>query len=218
MSIVILTGFAGAGKDTVADYLVSKHSFIKLSMAQKLKEGVAVIFGYNYKMLQGLTPSDREWREQKDEFWSSICGRDLSPRKILQEVGTECFRNIFSTDFWVGCVSRQINQYREQGAENFVISDARFMSEINFLRNEGGEVWEVKRPDKEPEHYKIVYEAKQSGKWNNPNIFDPHIKKIKETVHISELEWIYDNNPDIIINNDYTIDNLFAEIDELFDV
>lgn len=211
--IIVLTGHAGAGKDTIADYLVFKYNFTKLSLATKLKEGVATIFGYDYNALCGVTPIDREWREQKDEFWSTVCDKDLTPRKILQMVGTECFRNIFSENFWVACLHNEIKNLQTKGIKNFVISDARFMSEINYLRQIGGVVWEVQR--NLPYYYMPVYEYKKQGHWDKPNHSNKTIEDIKKSVHISELEWIYYNNPSFVISNDGTMESLYEKIDLL---
>ena len=44
MIIVGLSGKAGSGKDTVANYLVEKHNFTKLAFAGVLKEGMKILF------------------------------------------------------------------------------------------------------------------------------------------------------------------------------
>lgn len=204
--IVIMTGHAGAGKDTVADYLVSNYNFIKLSLATKLKEGVAHIFGWDYEMLLGYTQESRLWREQPDQYWSSVCGRPITPRIALQQVGTECFRKVFGEDFWVGCLAKEIVQNK---SANYVISDARFMSEINYLKNLGGQVWEVQRSL--PYYYNTVWQAKRDGNYN----LNPDILKITQEVHSSELEWIYDNKPVHTIRNIGDFDTLYKLIDEL---
>ena len=204
--IVIMTGHAGAGKDTVADYLVSNYNFIKLSLATKLKEGVAHIFGWDYEMLLGSTSQSRLWREQPDQYWSSVCGRQITPRIALQQVGTECFRKVFGEDFWVGCLAKEIVQNK---SNNYVISDARFMSEITYLKNLGGQVWEVQRSL--PWYYTTVWAAKRDGTYDT----DPEVLKIKEQVHSSELEWIYDNKPMRTIRNTNDFDTLYRSINEL---
>jgi hypothetical protein len=45
MVVIALSGWKGAGKDTVADYLVRKYGCIKVSFADKLKDLVAKLYG-----------------------------------------------------------------------------------------------------------------------------------------------------------------------------
>ena len=50
------------GKGTVADILVENRT--KLSFADKLKDGVASVFGWDRDMLEGDTDRSRIWREK----------------------------------------------------------------------------------------------------------------------------------------------------------
>ena len=43
--IIGICGLIGSGKGTVADILVNTHKFTKISFADKLKDGVASVFG-----------------------------------------------------------------------------------------------------------------------------------------------------------------------------
>ncbi len=66
--IIGICGLISSGKGTVADILVEKHNFIKLSFADKLKDGVATVFGWDRAMLEGDTVESRKWLEQFDMF------------------------------------------------------------------------------------------------------------------------------------------------------
>ena len=59
--IIGVTGFIGSGKDTIANYLVAKHGFVRDSFAGTLKDAVAQVFGWDRELLEGLTPEAREW-------------------------------------------------------------------------------------------------------------------------------------------------------------
>ena len=97
--LIALYGGQGAGKDTVANILIQYHGFIKLSFAQVLKDAVATIFLWPRDLLEGDTEYSREWREKMDPYWAEKTGiYDFSPRKALQYIGTDLFRNHFCQD------------------------------------------------------------------------------------------------------------------------
>ena len=52
--IIGICGLIGSGKGTVADVLVDQ-GFTKVSFADKLKDGVSTIFGWDRAMLEGDT-------------------------------------------------------------------------------------------------------------------------------------------------------------------
>ena len=74
--IIGICGLIGSGKGTVSDYLVDEYGFEKISFADKLKDGVSAVFGWDRDMLEGDNSDSRQWREQEDEFWSKETGKD----------------------------------------------------------------------------------------------------------------------------------------------
>jgi len=143
--IIGICGLIGSGKGTVADILVQDYNFTKLSFADRLKDGVASVFGWDRSMLEGETETSRAWREEKDPYWSAELGKDISPRLILQLFGTECMRNGFYDGIWVSLVKKHIV---DNPNKNFVIPDVRFENEANMLKSIHGEIWRVRRgPD-----------------------------------------------------------------------
>jgi len=143
--IIGICGLIGSGKDTVADILVQENNFKKLSFADKLKDGVSAVFGWDRVMLEGNTEKSRAWREQEDTFWSNETGRTITPRLVLQEFGTDCMRNGFYDGIWVSLVKQEIQQNLNK---NYVIPDVRFENEAKMLKSIGGDVWRIRRgPD-----------------------------------------------------------------------
>ncbi len=143
--IIGICGLIGSGKDSVADILVQEKNFKKISFADKLKDGVATVFGWDRSMLEGKTSNSRDWREEKDDFWSAELGKDISPRLVLQLFGTECMRQGFYDGIWVSLVKKHIIDNPKQ---NFVIPDVRFPNEANMIKSIHGEVWRMRRgPD-----------------------------------------------------------------------
>lgn len=194
--IIAICGFQGAGKDTLADILIKKYDFVKLSFAGIVKDVASVIFGWDRKMLEGDTISSRVWREQVDEWWAKRLNMpQLTPRYILQYFGTDLFRNHFHQDIWIACIEKKISQYK-----NVVITDCRFPNEINTIKNLGGHLIHIYRGEL-PEWF---LEAKLG------------IGKIPSTIHPSETSWIL-NEFDYSIENNYTLENLHLKIKEILD-
>ena len=140
--IIGICGLIGSGKDTVAQTLIDNHNFVKTSFADRLKDAVAVMFSWDRELLDGKTDESRAWREQKDEFWSAETGREITPRLVLQEFGTECMRVGFFDGIWVSLTKQHLLQNKDK---NFVITDVRFPNEAKMILEAGGQVWRVKR-------------------------------------------------------------------------
>ena len=142
--IIGVCGLIGGGKGTVGDILVEQYDFKKLSFADKLKDAVADMFDWDRELLEGITDKSREWREQRDDFWSKETGRKITPRLVLQEFGTDCMRKGFFDGIWVSMVKREIMQNPNT---NYVIPDVRFPNEGKMINALGGNVWRVRRGD-----------------------------------------------------------------------
>ena len=143
--IIGICGLIGSGKGTVADTLVQDYGYTKISFADKLKDGVAEVFGWNRQMLEGDTDESRKWREQQDSFWSKETGTDITPRLVIQLFGTDCMRNGFYDGIWVSLVKQKLQQNPHI---NFVIPDVRFENEATMIQGLGGKIWRVRRgPD-----------------------------------------------------------------------
>ena len=143
--IIGVCGLIGSGKGTVADCLVEHHGFQKLSFADSLKDGVAAMFDWPRHLLEGDTEESRTWREQEDAFWTRETGYAVTPRFVLQKVGTECMRQGLFDGIWVSRAKQIIQQHPER---NFVIPDVRFPNEIDMIHHEQGVIWEVRRGER----------------------------------------------------------------------
>jgi adenylate kinase family enzyme len=183
--LIGLVGLIGSGKDTVAEQLVKQHNFKRDSFAKSLKDATANIFGWDRALLEGYSKESREWREQPDRFWSEKFGKEVTPRWILQYFGTEVCRENMLDSIWVDSL---VARYR---GENTVISDTRFVNEINTIRKQGGKIVLVKRgeiPSRE--------EMQASG------------------AHQSEWDWI-GCKFDYEINNNGTLQELYTSVDDM---
>jgi len=146
--IVGILGSIGSGKDTLGAGF-EKHHFKRLSLGKLVKDVVALVFDWERYLLEGDTEESRAFREKKDEWWSKRLDREITPRKMLQEVGTDAFRKVISDEIWVACLERQASKY-----ENVVVTDVRFWEEIQMVRRMKDSalvcVWRDKCPLIEP--------------------------------------------------------------------
>lgn len=179
--IIGIVGFIGSGKGTVADILVKKHNFTKLSFADTVKDATAAIFGWRRDLLEGDTDESRAWREQKEEWWSERFGYAITPRLALQMMGTEAGRNVFHEDIWLNSLERRMELY-----ENVVIADVRFPNEIGFIQDKGGFVVRVRR-GADPDWYDMAKAANDPQFLHAPEAHD-EMKKLG--VHYSEWAWV----------------------------
>lgn len=205
--IIGFVGFIGSGKDTAADYLVNFHGFRRDSFANTLKDAVSAVFGWDRVLLEGRTKEAREWREQRDEWWSNRLGKDITPRHILQYWGTEVCRNGFHDDIWIASLE---NKMRKTG-DNIVISDVRFPNEIKSIKAAGGKVVRVVR-GADPEWYQDAWNMNQGPTNMTWAISKSRMEQRK--IHASETAWI-GKGIDLEIDNNGTIDELFAQIKNL---
>ena len=96
MNIIGISGLAGSGKDTVADMLLKHKGVIKVSLADPIKRFAAEMWGFSKEQLFG--PS--QFRNAPDPRYETSPGNFLTPRKVLQHLGTEGGRAI-DYDVWI---------------------------------------------------------------------------------------------------------------------
>jgi hypothetical protein len=198
--IISLSGFQGSGKDTAADILCERHGYTRISFASTLKDAVSAVFGWDREMLEGRTAEARAAREQVDEWWSTrLQMPGLTPRRVLQEWGTDVLRNNFHADIWVASLERKL--MTAPADARFVITDCRFPNEINVLRNLEAAIWWIHRgphPD-----------------WMHSAIAG----NIPPGVHISEVIWLPNVLQNCIqIENNDTLDALSCKIKNILNV
>jgi hypothetical protein len=208
--ILGVTGFIGSGKDTIADYLCTFHGFKRLSFAASLKDAISSIFGWDREMLEGTTKTSREWREVVDPWWSERLGREITPRWVLQFWGTEVCRNGFHQDIWVASVENKLRSAKD----NIVITDCRFINEVEAIKHAGGITCRVERGPK-PEWYEDAVNVNKGPRQIGWSIGKNRLEKLK--IHASEYSSVgleYDH----YIDNNGTIDYLHKQIESIINL
>ncbi len=195
--IIGLLGFAGSGKGTAADILVSK-GFVKESFADPVKDAVAAIFGWERTLLEGDTKESRDFREKRDEFWSDKFGYEVTPRYMLQLMGTEAGRDTFNKDLWIHSLEQRANRNKFT-----VVADVRFPNECDFIRRVNGFIVRVVRGP-EPEWFDHALHDNAYRSNEKMGNYYPNI-------HYSEWAWI-GQKTDYVLTNNGTFDMLEADI------
>lgn len=157
---IVLSGEAGAGKDSTADILVDKFGYRKVSLSDEMKRFCMRLFGWSHDQLFG--PS--HLRNQPDPKWERPCpkcngsgtyrfevayadcsvqcaacgGRgkinDNSPRRVLQLLGDEWGRQLIHPDIWTMAARPGVEAMLQRG-ERIVINDARFDNDRTNMRD-----------------------------------------------------------------------------------
>ncbi|AYV76469.1 MAG: deoxynucleoside monophosphate kinase [Terrestrivirus sp.] len=141
--IIGITGRKFNGKDTIANYLRDAYGYRQIAFAGPLKEICGKLFGFTNEQLHG------NLKETPDPTWFG-----LTPRQVLQFVGTNMFRDHmselndnFGNDFWLLCARKTMEKiFKEDETAKFVISDVRFPNEVEMIKQMGGVVLRVSRP------------------------------------------------------------------------
>lgn len=148
MKLIGLCGKARSGKDTIADRLMSHFGMATYAFADPLRRAAHEMFGVPLESFLGSNPN----REEPHPFWG------ISPREMLQKLGSEGGRDVFGQDLWV----RRAQQYwdnlqasdtldrlklRPSFWSGLVVTDIRYDNEAQWVLGQGGVVVEVKRPD-----------------------------------------------------------------------
>lgn len=183
MIILGISGKACVGKDTAADHLVKNYGFVKIAFADVMKRICMDTFGFTEQQLWGVS----ETRNQIDKRYN------ISPRKSLQNLGdwgrglyagiwiqytmniakklsTEPFldyrhtRGMFRTDHHT--------EWRDIPPRHVVISDTRYFNEVNAIKDEGGIVMRLLRPEVDLEGAAGRHSSESNQKLMSDDIFN----------------------------------------------
>lgn len=178
-----MMGYAMVGKDTVGNYLVEDHGFVRYAFADNVR---ACALAVDPIIVPSANLAENNGHNRLSDVVANLGWDEAKKlpevRRTLQRVGTEMGRRTIDDLLWVNLLFKQIH---DEGAKNVVITDLRFRNEANAVHTHHGLVVRITRPGYEP--------------------VNAHIS---ETDAIGEEDILVDNNRDLAQLRKYTDDLL----------
>lgn len=196
--IYIISGKKFSGKDTVASYISKRTTLPIFNYAEKIRSVIKHTFNLSDCFFSGEAKESKILRlfDYKPAV-SSIEGlkisldnyKEFSVRNIMQDLGNY-FRNNFSKNFWVDAL---INDLDKNKINDFILSDARYVNEIEEI-------------------------IKKYGKDNVCSIrvtrtSDQRFQETSEDISETSLDSY--KNFDYYIDNNFTLEELYLKVDAI---
>jgi hypothetical protein len=183
MIFLSLSGKKQAGKSTVIDFLKKQlmSDYAVVNFADALKIVVVQCFVPAGTVPKGV--SSIAWAEDhKDFFLSNV---NITVRAMLQFFGTEIMRGIWS-ETWINAWKNRIQQTAasQKFLKYILVSDVRFMNEVDAVRALGGRIIRLTRnPHPDDGHSSETeldgYEIAEVGR---PSVFDAVVDNSNLTI------------------------------------
>lgn len=127
-----------SGKTAVA-YELQQHGYISVSFASPLKRMLGIFLssaGYGHEQIEHMLFERKE--NKIPEF-------GVTPRQMMQTLGTEWGRMCVGPDVWVNVWKSSVQKWLDGGL-NVVVDDMRFPNEWEAVKSLNGECWQITRP------------------------------------------------------------------------
>jgi hypothetical protein len=191
MTVVGLSGFAQSGKTTAALYLEKKYGIKRRHIAEPLRAMLAVLLKANGLSSEMIT---RYLEGDLKELLIPELG--VTSRYAQITIGTEWGRELINPDLWANTWKRGVAD-----GESVMNDSVRFPNEETVIHELGGLTILIKRPGTRPAKFK----------WGKIGEFLYDKFGLMWGVHDSERTDKL--NPDFIIHNDSSVEQLYADLD-----
>ncbi|WP_156930379.1 hypothetical protein [Sphingomonas jaspsi] len=192
-SAIGLSGFAGTGKTEAANYIESQYGYQRRHIAEPLRDMLRTLLR-RFKMDDVLI--DRYLTGDLKEEVIPCLG--ITSRRAQITLGTEWGRELVNNDLWARCWAVE-----GEGVPRSMNDSVRFPNEERAIQDElKGFTIMIERPGKGPVAFKH-----KLGKF----LYD--VFGSMWGVHPSERTDLL--NPDYVISNHGTLDDLYAAIDDI---
>jgi len=122
--LVGLSGPKGVGKTTTKSILID-------TIQQKYDVGSVSFAEPVYNIVSEITGESVEWlKENKTSMWRDGFLAGWTPRRLLQYVGTDLFRNNLSQNIWIDIA---VNKAKKSPFDIVIFDDCRFENEVKQL-------------------------------------------------------------------------------------
>lgn len=168
--IIALSGKIGAGKDAAGIYLQNTYGFKIIKFATLIKQITAQLTNTSIEM-----QNTQKGKQTYLKDWG------MTIREFQQRLGTDAMREGLHKNCWVIATLNKYNPKKHK----WVITDTRFKNEADEVRNLGGQLLRITRP-------------------NNP---------FPQSNHQSEIE-LDDYNFDYYIVNSGSLEDLYTRMED----
>lgn len=212
-------------------YVKNKHylkcNYQQKAFADKLKDIVCLLINCTREQLENEDFKNeelgKEWwyylrnknrtskmypyLEGKPDFESNLI--KLTPRLLLQLIGTDCGRNIIHTNIWINSLfanyntkkySVGIDKYGHQTIvdkyPNWIITDMRFPNELRAVKDRDGISIRINRPDEIIATHQAFLENTK-GKYLPYKLIGAEEHPSETALDNAEFDYIIDNNGSI---------------------
>jgi hypothetical protein len=137
-NLISLSGKMRSGKNTVAEYINALQGSIYTykSFAFKVKQIASMLTGIPVQMLELQDVKQSKLGPEWDH---------MTVREMLQKIGTDCMRDNLHKDVWVNGLFSDYSK----GDSKWIITDVRFPNEFERVKQIGGVVIRIIRPQSE---------------------------------------------------------------------
>jgi hypothetical protein len=149
-NFISISGKAGSGKTTLSSRLHTYfhnegYTLSEFSFAGPIKDALCLWFGWDRRRLD----SDFSYKEGStldDGSPDPYCQRlGMTRRVLMQKFGTEGMRRGVHQDFWIILADVALELGKISPSDIYVISDARFFNELEWVKSLNGYRLEVSR-------------------------------------------------------------------------